>query len=360
MGLVAMGLGTKEAPAGANLDPAESFWSFLSLVPTISGKKPGIISGLKLKPANGLGLLVKIGGDADTTDAGIIQIGRRYVLVSNIGEPTVVSLPKASDTGAFAAAVAVYVDTSNTDAANEKPGTPDYVKTLVVKGAVGSPDAFEDENAARTKIESALPSGAAGAYLYLGWVKIDVNASSVGGDDCHPADTHLPTPMARQQEIQEKVGQLSTTLLEKISAVNSKLDELKDVGKTAVLNRGEQIIYTGTNDWSVNALPNFEGDAQDFVSTDDYRITIHRKGTYMITVDVQMSNGGRDIAWRLARGNDHWWMNIARSMDGRLSCARGTAIVKITQPEDFQVMVTNWSNDNVKMAFMRLTLVCIK
>lgn len=206
MTLIAMGLGTRKAPEGANLDPAESFWSFLSAFPALlcsnseedftgdpqgghqmTGygptfklpKRPSIIlSGLKIRADENKKLGLLIGGEPNDTDAGIIKIGRRYVLVSNSGKPESLTL-EASPLHETQYAIVVYVDTQKPDAEHEQPGTPEYVKVKAVNlTVVNYPDRGRN-------IREALPDFVGENYLDLGDAYVPKDATSVG--KCKPA-----------------------------------------------------------------------------------------------------------------------------------------------------------------------------
>lgn len=206
MTLIAMGLGTRKAPEGANLDPAESFWSFLSAFPALlcsnseedfagdpqgghqmTGygptfklpKRPSIIlSGLKIRADENKKLGLLIGGEPNDTDAGIIKIGRRYVLVSNSGKPESLTL-EASPLHETQYAIVVYVDTQKPDAEHEQPGTPEYVKVKAVNlTVVNYPDRGRN-------IREALPDFVGENYLDLGDAYVPKDATTVG--KCKPA-----------------------------------------------------------------------------------------------------------------------------------------------------------------------------
>ena len=206
MTLIAMGLGTRKAPEGANLDPAESFWSFLSAFPALlcsnseedftgdpqgghqmTGygptfklpKRPSIIlSGLKIRADENKKLGLLIGGEPNDSDAGIIKIGRRYVLVSNSGKPESLTL-EASPLHETQYAIVVYVDTQKPDAEHEQPGTPEYVKVKAVNlTVVNYPDRGRN-------IREALPDFVGENYLDLGDAYVPKDATSVG--KCKPA-----------------------------------------------------------------------------------------------------------------------------------------------------------------------------
>lgn len=302
MTLVAMGLGTRKAPAGANLDPTESFWSFLSMVPELSGKgESGVISGLVLRPSTKKTMTIEIGGDPAITDAGAIKMGRRMILVSNIGDPETVSLPASDGYSAFEVAVALYVDISKKQPDQETAGTPQYVKTLVVKNETGASRSFADEKEAREQIEKNLPTEAQNAYLYLGWIKVPAYASSISNDDCHPAGTALPTTGKIIQTTQQKIEQLEATTDKKLAEITKKINttlaSMDDVGKTVSLVSNTDGVLTT---FAVNNSPaekcdhyfsicydsNVSGSYRDLitVSDDGNSFKVRSSGYYLISI----------------------------------------------------------------------------
>lgn len=351
MTLVAMGLGTRKAPAGANLDPTEGFWSFLSMVPKLSGKnQSGIISGLKLAPSSKKTMAVTVGGDPSETDAGVVKIGRRLVLVSNTGDPATIELPAADTAGAFNAAIALYIDSSKPEADKETAGTPQYVKTLVAKGKVGARDSFYDPTAAQAAIEAALPASAGGAYLYLGWVNIAANASSLSNDDCHPVDSCVPSTADIREKLRREVDQLKADVSQTAkSAYQKAVDVENSIGKFCHLVRGEQTIYAGTDGWRVDNLPSFDGD-YGFAHTTDNTFVITSPGTYIIRVDIDMPQGGDNIAWRITKGDNDWWAPLPKVAGGKMGNISSTAIDQVGYSDQtYSVIVNNWGGENVTM-----------
>lgn len=362
MTLVAMGLGTRKAPAGANLDPTEGFWSFLSMVPKLSGKnQSGIISGLKLAPSSKKTMAVTVGGDPSETDAGVVKIGRRLVLVSNTGDPATIELPAADTAGAFNAAIALYIDSSKPEADKETAGTPQYVKTLVAKGKVGARDSFYDPTAARAAIEAALPASAGGAYLYLGWVNITANASSLSNNDCHSVDSCVPSTADIREKLRREVDQLkadvSQTANDAYREAAAAQNTLGKIGEICYLSRGEQTIYAGTDRWHVDNLPSFNG--ANFAYTNDNTFTITQGGTYIIRVYIDMPNGGENIAWRIVKDSDEWWGPLPRSTGGKLYNISNASIDTVSGYQTYSVIVNNWSSENVTMACCNISIVKI-
>lgn len=345
MTLVAMGLGTRKAPAGANLDPTESFWSFLSMVPKLSGKnQSGIISGLKLAPSSKKTMAVTVGGDPSETDAGVIKIGRRFVLVSNTGDPATIALPAADTAGAFNVAIALYIDSSNPDSDKETAGTPQYVKTLVVKGTVGETDLFSDESTAREKIETALPAGAGGAYLYLGWVEIAANASSLSGDGCHPVDSCISSVSDIREKLQKEVDQLKSDAAQTAREAYQKVEDMQNnIGKYCRVEAPAQDFYLSPGSdidhpivrWNVK-----DGDQDLIVLPGDSSFKICNPGTYIIQASIAYSRDDGDyIKWDEAS----WHITIngeRRKIPMTQSGASITIIEQIKESESHEYTVS--------------------
>ena len=147
-----MGLGTKAAPEGANLDPQRQFWSWLSPFVHPDEKSAdsyhhqrGYFSGFACTQTEPAGMSIQIGGGSSSDSALLVLSEGKCVLLSTDGEPEVVTIPTAPATGSRIDAVVSYIDTTSADAEAETPGTPEYVQTIVVSGtAASSPSAPTD------------------------------------------------------------------------------------------------------------------------------------------------------------------------------------------------------------------------
>ena len=175
MAITAMGLGTKAAPEGANLDPQRQFWSWLSPFVHPDEKNAdsyhhqrGYLSGFDCTQTEPAGMTIQIGGGSSADSALLVLSEGKCVLLSTDGEPEVVTIPTAPASGSRIDAVVSYIDTTSADPEGETPGTPEYVKTIVVSGtAASSPSAPTD-----AQIVSTLPAGANSKYYRWCDVKV--------------------------------------------------------------------------------------------------------------------------------------------------------------------------------------------
>ena len=178
MAITAMGLGTKAAPEGANLDPQREFWSWLEpfVHPDDKGAdnahhERGYFSGFACTQTDPAGMSIKIGGGSTADSALLVLTDGRCVLLSTNGEPELVTIPTAPATGSRIDAVVSYIDTTSPATDTETPGTPEYVHTIVVSGTASSnPSAPTD-----SQIVGALPAGANSKYYR--WCDVKVAAS---------------------------------------------------------------------------------------------------------------------------------------------------------------------------------------
>lgn len=178
MAITAMGLGTKAAPEGANLDPQREFWSWLRafLHPNENGDnnahQRAYFSGFACTQTDPAGMSIKIGG-TNTPDSAVLVVTPvgKPVLLSTNGEPELVTIPTAPATGSRIDAVVSYIDTTSPVTDAETPGTPEYVHTIVVQGTAAS-NPSEPTN---EQIIAALPAGAGGTYYR--WCDVRVAAS---------------------------------------------------------------------------------------------------------------------------------------------------------------------------------------
>lgn len=178
MAITAMGLGTKAAPEGANLDPQREFWSWLRafLHPNENGDnnahQRAYFSGFGCTQTDPAGMSIRIGGTS-TPDSAVLVVAPvgKPVLLSTNGEPELVTIPTAPATGSRIDAVVSYIDTTSPVTDAETPGTPEYVHTIVVSGTASS-NPSEPTN---EQIIAALPAGAGGTYYR--WCDVRVAAS---------------------------------------------------------------------------------------------------------------------------------------------------------------------------------------
>lgn len=177
MAITAMGLGTKAAPEGANLDPQREFWSWLRafLHPDENGDnnahQRAYFSGFGCAQTDPAGMSIKIGGTSEPDSAVLVvaPVGKP-VLLSTDGTAQEVTIPTAPATGSRIDAVVSYIDTTSPDPETETPGTPEYVHTIVVQGtAASNPSELTNE-----QIVAALPAGAGGTYYR--WCDVRVAA----------------------------------------------------------------------------------------------------------------------------------------------------------------------------------------
>ena len=181
MALTALGLGTKGAPANTNLDPQRQFWSWRSTFknPNELGDsghhERAYFSGFACTQTSPAGMSIQIGGGDEVDSAAIFISSDRAVLLSTDGTPQTVTIPTAPASGSRIDAVVSYIDTSSPSAEDETPGTPEYVKTIVVSGtASGSPSAPTD-----SQIVSALPAGANAKYYRWCDVRVAQGATTI-------------------------------------------------------------------------------------------------------------------------------------------------------------------------------------
>ena len=196
MALTAMGIGTKQAPENVNLDPQRQFWSWLSTFknPDELGDsghhERAYFSGFACTQTTPAGMSIQIGGGDEVDSAAIFISGDRAVLLSTDGTPETATIPTAPASGSRIDAVVSYIDTSSPSAGDETPGTPEYVKTIVVSGtASGSPTAPTD-----AQIVSALPAGANAKYYRWCDVRVAQGATTITNSnitDKKPASPNL-------------------------------------------------------------------------------------------------------------------------------------------------------------------------
>ena len=214
MALTALGLGTKGAPANTNLDPQRQFWSWLSTFknPDELGDsghhERAYFSGFACTQTTPAGMSIQIGGGDEVDSAAIFISSDRAVLLSTDGTPQTVTIPTAPASGSRIDAVVSYIDNSSPSAGDETPGTPEYVKTIVVSGtASGSPSAPTD-----SQIVSALPAGANAKYYRWCDVRVAQGATTITNSnitDKKPASPNVYWTTSEIQDIAEQaVGHL--------------------------------------------------------------------------------------------------------------------------------------------------------
>ena len=158
--ITAMGIGTKQAPDNVNLDPQSQFWSWLYSYqePSVSNTANwggGYIKGFPITQTTPAGMSVQIGADpSGGNDCAVFEYAKgKMTLLSTDGAPQVVTIPTAPASGSRIDSIVTYIDVTSPDPESETPGTPEYVKTVVVSGtAASSPTAPTKE-----QIQSALP-----------------------------------------------------------------------------------------------------------------------------------------------------------------------------------------------------------
>ena len=189
MAITAMGIGTKQAPDNVNLDPQRQFWSWLTPFMSPSDRtadsyhhQRAYFSGFNATQTEPAGMTIQIGGTAEA-DSAVLFIAdgdkTKAVLLSTDGEPEVVTIPTAPASGSRIDTVVSYIDTTSADPEGETPGTPEYVKTIVVSGTTASsPSAPTD-----SQIVAALPAGANSRYYRWCDVKVAQNQTVITNSD---------------------------------------------------------------------------------------------------------------------------------------------------------------------------------
>lgn len=219
MAITAMGLGTKAAPEGANLDPQRQFWSWLA--PFIHPYEKsadnyhhqrGYFGGFACTQTTPAGMSIQIGGGSATDSALLVLTNGRAVLLSTDGTPQTVTIPTAPASGSRIDAVVSYIDTSSPSADDETPGTPEYVKTIVVSGtASGSPSAPTD-----SQIVSALPAGANAKYYRWCDVRVAQGTTVITNSnitDRKPTSPNVYWTTSEIQDVAESALQFSASSL---------------------------------------------------------------------------------------------------------------------------------------------------
>ena len=206
MAITALGLGTKQAPENVNLDPQRQFWSWLTPFVHPDEKSAdsyhhqrGYFSGFACTQTEPAGMSIQIGGGSSTDSALLVLSEGKCVLLSTDGEPEVVTIPTAPASGSRIDAVVSYIDTTSADPEAETPGTPEYVKTIVVSGtAASSPSAPTD-----AQIVSALPAGANAKYYRWCDVRVAQGATTITNSNITDKKPDAPNVYWTTSDVQE-------------------------------------------------------------------------------------------------------------------------------------------------------------
>lgn len=175
MAITAMGLGTKGAPANTNLDPQNQFWSWLYAFKNeqqigTTTYRNGLFAGFTITQNDPGGMSILIGADDPVNSAVLEYATGKMALLSTDGTPQTVTIPTAPASGSRIDSIVSYIDVSSPNPDSETPGTPEYVKTVVVSGtAASSPTA-----PTKQQIQAALPSTVENWYH---WADVKVAAS---------------------------------------------------------------------------------------------------------------------------------------------------------------------------------------
>lgn len=191
MAITAMGLGTKGAPANTNLDPQNQFWSWLYAFKNAqhigtTAYRNGLFAGFSTTQNSPAGMSVLVGANTTANSAVLEYAGGKMALLSTDGTPQVVTIPTAPTSGSRIDSIVSYIDVTNPEPDSETPGTPEYVKTVVVSGtAASSPTA-----PTKAQIQSALPPTVENWYH---WADVRVGANQTTITNSNITD-RKPTP----------------------------------------------------------------------------------------------------------------------------------------------------------------------
>lgn len=181
MAITAMGLGTKGAPANTNLDPQAQFWSWLYVFQEPSASNSvkwagGYIKGFPITQTDPAGMSVQIGVRASGgADCAVFEYAKRKMTVlSTDGTPQVVTIPTAPTSGSRIDSIVSYIDTTSADPETETPGTPEYVKTVVVSGTASSSPTAPNKQ----QIQAALPPTVENWYHWAD-VRVGTNQTTI-------------------------------------------------------------------------------------------------------------------------------------------------------------------------------------
>ena len=245
MAITAMGLGTKAAPEGANLDPQREFWSWLAPFVNPSDKgadnahhERGYFSGFACTQTDPAGMSIKIGGGSTADSALLVLTDGRCVLLSTNGEPEAVTIPTAPATGSRIDAVVSYIDTTSPVTDTETPGTPEYVHTIVVSGTASSnPSAPTDD-----QIVGALPAGANSKYYRWCDVRVAAGQTVITNSDITDKKPMAPNVYPTTFDTGWKSLSIVT---ENASAVSWHRNAARIIGKTLYVSIGLNKNTTG-------------------------------------------------------------------------------------------------------------------
>lgn len=215
MAITAMGLGTKAAPEGANLDPQRQFWSWLTPFMNPDDRtadsyhhQRAYFSGFACTQTEPAGMTIQIGGTAEA-DSAVLFIAdgdkTKAVLLSTDGEPEVVTIPTAPASGSRIDAVVSYIDTTSPDPEGETPGTPEYIKTIVVSGTAASSPSAPTDN----QIVAALPAGANSKYYRWCDVKVAQRQTTITNSnitDKKPASPNVYWTASEIEDVAKSVA----------------------------------------------------------------------------------------------------------------------------------------------------------
>lgn len=287
MAITAMGIGTKQAPENVNLDPQRQFWSWLSTFknPDELGDsghhERAYFSGFACTQTEPAGMSIQIGGGDEVDSAAIFISSDRAVLLSTDGTPQKVTIPTAPASGSRIDAVVSYIDTSSPSAEDETPGTPEYVKTIVVSGtASGSPSAPTD-----SQIVSALPAGANAKYYRWCDVRVAQGATTITNSnitDKKPASPNVYIATSEIQDIAEQaVGHLGDIKYSTAKIWYGVTAQLFRIGNIVVLS------FDGNATASINAWQSISSQPKEALPT-GFRPAQHCYG--MSWVEESVSN----------------------------------------------------------------------
>lgn len=254
--ITGLGLGTKQAPENVNLDPQRQFWSWLSafMNPDELGDsghhERAYFSGFACTQTTPAGMSIQIGGGDDVDSAAVFINSDRAVLLSTDGTPQTVTIPTAPASGSRIDAVVSYIDTTSADPEGETPGTPEYVKTIVVSGtAASSPSAPTD-----SQIVSALPAGANSRYYRWCDVKVAQSQTIITNSnitDRKPASPNLYWTTSEIEDIANNaVGNWNKVATKQISGGFGKTISLCRVGNIVIAVSGGGSSFSPAGQWT--------------------------------------------------------------------------------------------------------------
>lgn len=250
MAITAMGLGTKQAPENVNLDPQVQFWSWLYAYQEPSPSNTvnwagGYIKGFPITQTTPAGMSVQIGvSPSGGNDCAILEYAKRKMtLLSTDGTPQVVTIPTAPASGSRIDSIVSYVDVASPDPESETPGTPEYVKTVVVSGtAASSPTAPTKE-----QIQSALPPTVENWYHWAD-VKVAADQTVINNSNITDRKPKSPNLYWTTTEIEEiaddQINSLVPSLaLTQARTVSPRFASRKNITSNSWTAPGNGIVY---------------------------------------------------------------------------------------------------------------------